>query len=423
MAKQRRSRWFLAGWLIVAACGDADDESEAGVETQAPTCASLVGDDPRELFRQPVVSPDAVLASLVLGDMDPAALDPFTFELGFLLDGLNVPVTAPADLYVHAIEYTDFLTGARAGERDYSLNFSVCSHDDGTGAVAVEGVFAHVTSLESELLNRFSDAQLSCERGEGNGETIESCGVRYFPARDERLMIPAGTLIGGAGGTGKTAYRPGFDFNLLDERFPNAFVNPERLGSDDGPGRWYRYGACVYEYFAEPWRAEYLSRVGRGPSARRVSRAAPCGRLEIDVAGTAAGLWIEEQYAGLDVNRDLIQDVTARTLVLAPSVLQPETHQVISAASEALSRSAVGRHLWEMQVADAGDINRRFEDMQPGQVHCLDATAEGAPAIAAAFVLEVLDERALRIERVSDACSTLTPAQRIFSAAALTFVR
>lgn len=415
----RTSQWLAAASLL-AACGTSDS-SESPI-TAAPRCSDLTGADVKALFSTPVVPTSAVLESLIFGGMDPGTLEPINFELGFRLNDINVPVRAPTDLYVRSLESTHFVVGSRAGETDYAISFHVCSEDpQGTLEVAVEGDFAHITALAPSLSALLATGAKECGTNAGPEETVETCR-RFFPTTgDDALVIAEGELIGSAGGTGATAYRPGFDFNLLDTRFPNEFVNPDRIGAGEGPGRWFRYGACVYEYFTGDTRAAYMAKVGQNGDLR-VNDSDPCGRISIDKAGTAAGVWIRADKANLDISSDW-EGVLQNLLVLGPHPVFPGKREVVS--SELLSIASVNGHglLVEFAQVDSGDVNRSFYEMTPGSVHCITGAGFGIPEPHHYYLQVGAGGDTLTIERLASSCGNTPLASRTFGAAAMQFVR
>jgi hypothetical protein len=408
--------------LLAGACGGGDDDGGGEpdeVETLAPRCDEVAGGDPRELLTHAVVPTESVFETLIFGGMDPGTLEPINFELGYRLDGINVPVTAPADLYVRSFEYTSYLTGSRAGETDYAVSFTICS--DAEGAPAVEGDFAHITALEPDFADIIATATFDCYDNEGPEETIETCRVFYPADADDGLVIPVGTAIGSAGGTGNTDYAPGFDFNLLDTRYPNEYVNPDRIGAEEGPGRWFRYGACVYEYFAEPMRSAYLDVVGQNGDLR-VSADDPCGTMSIDMDGTAAGVWILAGAAELDISTDLV-GVLENLLVLGPHHVFPGTREVISSEMLEVASWQDGGLLVEFEPEADAASNPSFYDMEPGTIHCLDAAGFGNE-VPHHYYVELGDGGdTLTLERLEASCSLVEPEARAFTGAALEFVR
>ena len=412
----RASRAHALSFLLLAAMGlPACGGGGGGHGSDAPLCTDLYATNPRALFTVAAVPAASVEHALVFGDMDPGTLEPINFELGFQLNAINVPVRAPAELFVRSVASNAYLTGSRAGETDYQIVFDVCR--DAQGRVAVEGDFAHLTTIEPVIQDIFDSLNLECETYGGAEETVEKC--RGFLSNE--VVIAAGTLVGTAGGTGLSSYAPGLDLNLFDTRFPNFYVNPERIGADQGPGAGFRNGACVYEYFPEPTRSSYLDRVGAAGMFRE-SADAPCGSMSVDVEGTAAGIWILASEAGLSINDDLA-GVLGSLLVLAPDTLLPDERRAVSTELDSLSTIDGNNRLLLFDFVTTGDVNVAFEDMQPGTVHCL-ATQPGGVAGDAYFLLELgAGGDTLTFERVAADCSATPEADRTFSGAALAFVR
>lgn len=403
---------------LLSACGTSEPTP---VTTAAPRCSDLTGADAKAVFTQPVVPTDKVLESLIFGGMDPGTLEPINFELGFRLTEINVPVVAPADLYVRSVEVTRFLVGSRAGETDYAITFHVCSDDaTGTTEVAVEGDFAHITSLAPSIATKLEGA-LECSTNAGPEETVETCRRFFEPTGDDAFVIDAGEPIGTAGGTGATSYRPGFDFNLLDTRFPNPFVNPERIGAEEGPGRWFRYGACVYEYFTDATRAAYLGKVGQNGDLRG-STSTPCGTLAIDQAGTAAGVWIRADKASLDISSDWI-GVLENLLVLGPHPVFPGKREVVSSEMQGIASTDGHGLLIEFEQQDDGDVNRSFYQMGPGPIHCVDGAGFGNPVAHSYYLQLGPSGDTLTVERLAAPCATTPADKRVLGANAIQFVR
>jgi hypothetical protein len=406
--------------LSVSACGAEDP---AAVVTAAPRCVDIAPTDAKGVFTHPVVPTDKVLESLIFGGMDPGTLEPINFELGFRLTDINVPVTAPSDLYMRSLEYTNFLVGSRAGETDFSASFHVCS-DDARGEleVAVEGDFAHITSLDDDLQAIVDARTFECSTNAGPTETVETCRTFFAPTGDDALVVAAGAPIGTAGGTGLTSYAPGFDFNLLDVRFPNEYANPDRLGREEGPGRWFRYGACVYEYFTGATRDAYMAKVGQNGDLR-VNDSDPCGRMSIDQPGTAAGIWARADKADLDISTDLVA-VLQSLLVLGPHPVFPGQREVVSSEMPEIASRMDGTGLLiEFEQNDEGDFNRSFYQMTPGTIHCVDGAGFGVPDPHSYYIEVGAGGDTLTIEKLASTCASTPQASRAFTAKAMHFVR
>lgn len=409
--------------VTLAGCSGGDNGGGNGpvASTLSPLCSEVGGVSGKDLFPVAVVPADKVVESLIFGGMDPGGFEPINHELGFLLNDINVPVTAPGILDIRSIEYTNYLEGARAGETDYGFAFHVCSvEEDGVRQPAVAGNFAHMTGLAPAFQEILDSQEFNCETYETIDETAETCHLTIPLTESEGLLVQPGTLMGSAGGSGLTAYAPGFDFNLMDTRHPNQYVNPNRLGSETGAGRGFRYGACVYEYFEEPYKTSYLDKVGQGGD-HRVHDDLPCGTLSVDLDGKAAGIWIREDMAALEMGGDDWITVVGNVLVLGPHPVFPGSREVISSYMTEVS-GAEGL-LIEFQQTNVGDVNLSVYDMTVGTTHCVSATGFGNP-IEYHFLIEVEELGAkLKLERLDASCELTAEADRVFSPAAITFVR
>lgn len=403
--------------LLASACGSEDGPAMGGGDqSAAPLCSALHGSNPRELMTTPVVDVSKVEHSLVFGGMDPGSQAPINFELGFLLNDINVEVRAPADLYIKTIQYQSYSRGFRDGETDYALSFDVCA--DGDKVAVVEGDLAHVTALASDIQAILDAAEVECRDKTGPEEDAQEC-TAYL--QDEGIVIAAGTVIGTAGGTGQTDYRPGLDFNLLDSRYPNSFVNPDRLGSEEGPGRAFRYGACVYEYFPKSVRDGYVARIGQN-GLFRDSAIDPCGTLSIGQAGTAAGVWIRADKVDLEFNDDVFA-VIDHLLILGPSPIDPGDKEVISTELSEFNDVDGNPRLMSFVHFGDGDVSVSFYDMEPGPIYCMEAEPLGDDGKAYYYLELGFNGANLMLERLDTDCTAVPQNQRGFSSAVVEFLR
>ena len=417
--------------LLAVGCGSSNDNN-AAVDTNIksvaylPSCGSVAqangSVDEKGLFSLPVVDPSFVSASLPIGDLQPGEFTPINYELGFLLNAINVDVTAPADLYVKSITSTEYLSGWRKGEIDFGMGYEVCSHlVNDKEEVAVEGEYAHMTAINDDIRAELMGAP--CVEDINDVASTRNCSIQYG---NDFFLIEKATLLGSAGGTGLSEYKPGFDSNLLDFRFENTFVNPDRIGADEGPASGYRYGACIYEYFLDPTKTEYLSTVGSLIKAR-VSETEPCGQLSgIGKAGTAAGIWIPEDKAGL--SSTIFSELTVvlgNILILADHYLFPEEQLNISTDLVAVADIEGEATLVDIMKEPSGDINIDFKDMLPGTVYCLEGTSDGGGFITDFYYyLEVIDGGGtLKLERLDSECKLTPEASRLFTGDVMRYVR
>jgi len=386
-----------------------------------------------------VVDPSHVTAAEVFGGMEPSSpQEVMNYELGFYFGGSDIPLTAPADLYVEAIErsyhpYNDVT--------DWGIAYHVCSYQDGNVRRAgVFGNFAHVTTLDSTL-NALFDAEFEKYLdGQPSAVTCSDadnheCGLSLNRMRDVVgdpdyvLVLEAGSQFG-TGGPAEGKNGPaGIDANLIDRRINdyegNYYINPERLGAEGGPGLAWRYGACTYDYFVEPYRSQYLGKI-QILGETRVSADHPCGTLEIDVdaAGTVAGLWAASSMGAEVMSPDFgggeLDGYLSQLLVLADHMTSPETKMMLSTPIAELANLTSEASVVEFDKAVMGDdnwnalVNVPFLATEPGAIYCYAGTRYGGFEDAYYLAEVSADGETLTLQRVMDDCSDVPTESRAF---------
>jgi hypothetical protein len=404
-------------------------------QTRAPACSDVADPArPNELFHHALVDPAAVSDAIVFGNMEPySPQEVVNFELGFYLPGTNVPLTAPADLYVQSVRRS---VHAFDGVVDWSLDYHVCSELDGDLRVpAVSGNFAHITTMSAPVMELFDAEMAKLDEGELTAmhcnDDRSECNLNLNLFRDQRddqsfaFVLAAGDALGTGGkltdGTGPA----GIDTNLQDRRYGgNHFINPDRIGSEAGHGAGWRYGACTYEYFAEPMRSAYLGAIEAFGEPREASDE-PCGVMEVDrnAEGTAAGLWaltsIGEQQMNEEWSAPEVDVYMANLMVLGEHISRPTTEMMMSTPIDGLShfgnnnapirflRSAPG------DVAHEQAVNVPFWDTAPGTIYCYDGERYGGDE-EIFYLVELSDDgSSLVVEKVLDDCTQTAPSDRV----------
>jgi len=442
---------LLSTVSLMAACGGSEsststgpDEPVAMVESLAPLCDDIApANAPRELFSYPVVDPSHVTAAEVFGGMEPSSpQEVMNYELGFYFGGSDIPLTAPADLYVEAIERSYH---AYDDVTDWGIAYHVCSYQDGNVRRAgVFGNFAHVTTLNSTL-NALFDAEfdkylagqpsaVTCSDAEN-----QNCGLNVNRMRDVLgdpeyvLVLEAGTQFGTGGpAEGKTG-PAGIDTNLIDRRINdyegNYYINPDRLGAEGGPGLAWRYGVCTYEYFPEPYRSQYLGKI-EILGEKRVSAEHPCGTLEVDAdsAGTVAGVWAASSMASEVMSPDFgggaLDDYLARLVVLADHTIAADTRLMISTPIPELANLTSEASAMEFDKAVMGDanwnklVNVPFRSTEPGSIYCYAGNRYGGFEQVFYLAEVSADGDTLTLQRVLEDCSDVPVGSRAFDSGA-----
>jgi hypothetical protein len=332
----------------------------------------------------PAVDLDAVPA---FGGMDaPGHVLP-TGHGGLFLTRADVPLRAPGDITITDLRRVRYSgPDVPPGEEDYAIFFQVCR--------GVTGWFGHVSTLAS----RFSPSSVeygNCETYSVPWATVESC-----EARNLGIQVLEGDDLGGGG--------PVIDFGMLDDRVTNFYVSPHRFG---GPN----HAVCMWEQFDAAIQAFLFSKL-RDPARPGITPVGEprCGTMEVDVAGTAKGVWAEPGAGPIAGDE-------RRYLALADYPYRPQMELVLSLGPE-----SVGARLAVVGRASTGRVNRAFEEVGPdGLIYCYGPQVNG-PSSSSWFV-EVTSTTGLRIEHVAhpvgESPCDAAPESWSFGAAAVAMVR
>lgn len=177
-----------------------------------------------------------------------------------------VPVVLPVDAHLESIIYLAYWDEPTRG--DWGLRFRP--------SCEVMIKFGHVTHPISDITKLW------------NGPPAQNSSQWL----DLKTPVPfaAGTQIATTTGTRETN---NWDFGVLNLSVENRFANQSRYAPPEvRPGDFNSYvnADCPYDYFAEPLRPAYLSRLGSILAGAPVA-GATCRSAVRDVAGTAAGAW------------------------------------------------------------------------------------------------------------------------------------
>ncbi|TVP53825.1 MAG: hypothetical protein EA351_14450 [Gemmatimonadales bacterium] len=383
-----RVRTALTPILILLAFGCSDSVTSESCE-------------PGPYFTHLPVDGEAIRYFLVLGQFNPPG-DVFPRgQTGLqLLSPALTPAYAVGDVDVIHVESTHWIASpTRQGHTDYAVGFRIPE------CPAITGQYGHLADLEPHLQAELSGAQ--CEIYSTIDETIESCETRL------RIPVSAGTVLGQAGGT-----ITGLDFDLFDDRVTFDYVAAHRY-----PMAW--RAICPQPLFVPPLRDFLLERTGRGETVRTAEPR--CGTMEIDLPGTAQGMWTEEGH-------DLVLGHTTydRFFALAPDDIRPDQFNILVTAHPAFAVDPHGHVIFAFEYQPEGRLNRRFADLPAdGTLFCYEPVREHpdyfrAHGISFLFALGA-DER-VTVERRDHAwdgspCTNESPETWAFSEAAVRLMR
>jgi hypothetical protein len=319
----------------------------------------------------------SIMGVVPLGHLNPPAHTQTTDHVYLLLPGWaeeispSVNVVAPATgIVVKLASHTSDHTGAAF--TDWQLEISVC--DGGTIR------FGHVSTISDDLLALTEATPTSCETYGYVGFMTEECmwmdGIA-FP-------LSEGDLIGTAGGldTPNTAldfWAYDWDSELHFAIDPSA--QPESILRSQ----------CALDWFVDDLRTElYSQRMERGILADEETG---CGKVFQDVVGTAKGFWYSvAPIEGKWLNHLALVDDNARS-----------DHQAVSVAALVADPG-----YWIFQKRSTGTVNRDFAQVTAGSgIHCYNtftADSNGPQGTTDRFLIEVVDDDTLRIERQGGTC-------------------
>ena len=322
----------LAGLALVAACS----KGSSGPSAPTSGCGSTLQ------FTVLPVPIGAIASATPVGNMNPPQHSVPTDHSGIYLNGTGIPLVAPGPLVVYSVNRARYVTSAfRQGTSDYTLNATACN--------GYQVVLGHIQAPVAAITNA---ATTDCQTYSTANETVESC-------RANNVAIPfaAGAAIGSVGGVTS----PSFDFGLYAGTNVNAFVNASRYTGQT------LTAVCAYDAFTPDLKAQLYGLIGY-PGDHASGEAPQCGTMTVDVAGTAAGVWVLQSapvnQAGDETN----------FLSLVPHPLYPQSAQVISAGLATLINTDAPPYD-HLPALTSGRLNRRFRDVTgDGQVYCYVAS-------------------------------------------------
>jgi hypothetical protein len=287
----------------------------------------------------PVAQADVNLIVVIGGLGAPGHTLP-TAHSGFSLARENVPVASPGRIQITEVRRVTYVTSpTREGERDYAVFFSACED--------VEGWLGHLISLAPGIPDNASGS--GCQTYSTADETVEACTLRV-----DGFTLEAGDALG-AGGLSAARGFLGLDFGLLDSRVSNFYANPARHPE----GTF--HAVCPYEYFDAANRAWMLDAI-RDPARPTETPAGQprCGTMEVDVGGTAKGVWAEPGVTGP------VQGDETRYITLANYPYDPQGRLALS-----LGPAALGARVAVVPRQTSGRVDRAFEQVTPdGLIYC-----------------------------------------------------
>lgn len=345
---------MLAASLVLGGCGDTD--SIAG--PQAESCG------PGPYFDVLPAASDELASVAIFGGVDAPGHTLPTDHGGLFFTHAGVTLRAPGDIAVTSLRRVRY-TGPDVppGEEDYAISFRVCKE--------LTGWFGHVATLSS----RFSPAEVDygdCRTYSDISADIETC-----EAYDLAIAVAAGEDLGTSAGV--------TDVGMRDERVTNFYVSPWRFG---GPN----HAVCMWEQWDDVNQEILFSKMRDGERPNVVPTGTPrCGTMQVDVAGTAQGIW-----AGPDVTEPVGGDDN-RYMALVNYPYRPQAELALSIGPESL-----GGHVGIVPRQTSGRVNLAFDQVTPdGLIYCYGP--DGGPWKVGSWFVAMTSETEIRIEHVQHA--------------------
>ncbi|MBI5037644.1 MAG: hypothetical protein HZC01_02995 [Candidatus Kerfeldbacteria bacterium] len=281
------------------------------------------------------------------------------------------PLIAPADMWIVGVQSSE----ESGGITDYSIEFSPCKE--------VKGKFGHIGSIAQNIQAEMDALEKNCNEYETGGKTYRSCSYMGM-----NIEVNAGEEIGTVG-DGRSAM---LDIWLSDYREPQVNrANPDRWSTDRN------FVSCFLDYYPTEQKDQYYDLI-IGPDNGKRTKEPRCGTVDVDIVGTAQGVWfydLQGQLQGEDPH-----------LALAYDNIQTDK-QVFSVGTSA-SSAGIESGFYSFVPASSGTINRDFSQVTAdGTIYCYDTTSYRGGGARMSILATMPTAETLRIKKNSSSrCGT-----------------
>jgi hypothetical protein len=323
---------------------------------------------------------------------------------GIITTRAAVPAFSPGKLQVLQVSRVVTRIGSGPPYTDYAIEFAVCKD--------VRGHFGHISTLPAALEARLEWG--NCRSYSIDDRQFETCGAQL----SDVTLAPGDTLgtAGGQASVGTTnerdrdpagEVRTALDFGLRDLRTKHAFIAADRYSEGA------LHAICPWEVFDDTNR-DYLLGTLRGSRAEEVVGEPRCGTMQVDVPGTAKGVWAPPAFAGPAGGPE-----AARFITLADYPARPQEKLALG-----IGPLELGGTLGVVPRETTGRVNRAFEHLiGDGLVYCYG----GADTPFMSWFVSLAANATLTIEKIDHAegagpCAS-APESWSFGEQAMTFTR
>ncbi len=344
-------------------------------ESNNPLSSLPACKDGKELFTTFPVKEGEYTSIVPLGNLNPSG---HTFPTDHIYVEVHDPqhpqdytvavakaLIAPADILIYGIQSSEQVGGVV----DYAIDFSPCKD--------AKGKFGHVGSISAKLKTEIDKIETKCNEYETGGKKYRGCD--YFGLKIE---VKVGEQIGTAG-----SERSGMlDIWMSDYREPQAKrANESRWNSDRN------YVSCFLDYYSESQKNQFYGFL-RGPDNGIRTKEPRCGTVEVDVAGTAQGVWfnnLEGQFQLEDTHLALAYD-------------NIQTDKQIFSVGTAASTVGIPTGAYSFTPKAEGQANRDFSQVTAdGKTYCYDTINANNRGASKTMLLTMPSAEKLRIAILS----------------------
>jgi hypothetical protein len=330
----------------------------------SPTSGGAACEDPPHFTVSPVAMDDLNAITVIGGLGAPGHTLP-TAHAGIYLARPAVNVSSPGNIEITRLRRVTYLTSPlRQGATDYAVEYRICQD--------ITGWFGHVTTLSSSIpasaLN-WGD----CSTYSTADETVQTCS-----SSPRNLTLTAGEVMGTAG----TSFALGLDVGLLDARVNHYYVSPSRF-----PPPTF-HSICPWEQFDGPTQSLLFSKLrDPGQGLAPASGTPRCGTMQVDVNGTAKGVWVEQGVTGQVAGDE------RRYITLADYPYRPQDRLALS-----LGPTTLGATVAVVPRLTSGRVNRAFEHLTAdGTTYCY---GPGGVGNRSSWFISLSSATGLNIEQV-----------------------
>ncbi len=246
------------------------------------------------------------------------------------------PVIAPGQFHITKVDQTSYYKNGLLTDTDYSIYFRPCFE--------VSAYLHHVRSLDPNFSSLVGSITDQCQSYTTGNTQIQRCSKNLY------LPVEAGTVLGSAGGAPTPT---GFDLGMTDSRVTLNFINPTNLGG-------IVHTVCPIDAFVDPVRQSLESFLGSGDGLFKRTTPPICGQIDVDVAGTAQGRWLNPGSNTFPEDPHL---------ALAPNNLDPAV--MVFSVGNSLPGLAKGAYSF-LPGAPGSTVNQAFSSITPGTLYCFE---------------------------------------------------